>query len=732
MYANNLDSTAIIPCCARTKITNNKEKKKREITRQHIAKHKNRKMTIFSKKAQKSLLKADLLHFHESCNGKTAEDMIHEARNLYNSVLTKFPEIVNCTRINAKSPKRIPEKHVQQTLKEVHSLLTKSLFILFESTLPSGFFSGSGSESKRKGKAVSTNELIQNNGVRSMKSETTKFALQLRFATENSSATRKDQQGGKGQEGVESRPQDVHNKPLFSRETYEKLSIETYALRSRVSLLMGHPFQALIDAENALFFCHRLSVELGEIDKHCELESIFSVLEPGKIDLISLYCAQRVQVNGLLQILRTISEAYHAMKSYQNAFNFALLHEHYLKMSFILGEDTDEKEIDSAYLRAKVVEVMKKIQTELKKRHNDASIRDQILNLLHELHVPREELLAMEDSTTSFRTFETDKAFTEDELHAAGGIYEEVMKNAGAKDCQIKDTPGMGLGIIATKNIERGTKVCQDDLLVSANYKHQLQCDRCLTPITKRNGNRKKGNKKKNLSLYTPPCMHQVYCGEHCAMAAETQYHKQLCHLWPGVKAMFEWSSQGNSGFSKTHCSLVRLWAMKRSAPKNYRYIHLLNRDSIIHITKFLSVHAWAEKNSLPMLQFSTMFQTYIKNIPTLARDPMFDLRFFLTHLSMLSRYTFSANGGSLLNLGGSFFNHSCNPNVERNDEQQCFVAKRKIMRGEQLFISYVHEDDVFKRSVALLQYGFRCNCSRCLRERRTDKRDQHLIHHFK
>lgn len=703
-------------------------------------------MIIYSNTAQESLLKKDLLHFQTSCEGKSAEQMIQEAKTLFDSLLSEQPNIARRTNIGETRAHtwKIPMKHVK-ALEEANSLLTKSLFILFESTLPDGFFTqprdmDSGDAKKLVGKGFDPKEFTKNNGVKSMKDEG-KFALKLRFAPD-SPELKQRMTGIKATKGVkkESSSQVPQDSPLFTRQTYEKLSIEALALRSRVLLALGRPFQALFDAKNALFFCHRLRVELGEIDTHCDYNTVFSVVQSNEKDLIALYCAQRIRINGMLQVLRTISEAYYAMKSYQNSINFSLLHKYYHEKSISLGKEINETEIDIRHLRTKLIELLQKAKSESdpKRCSSDSNRVNELFDIFfYELCVPREELHAMASSPASIRTAVSDVPFIEEELHSPGGIFEQIMKSSGAKNCRIATVPGMGLGIVATKDIEPGMKVCHDDLLASANYGHRLLCDRCLRPLpyalnfVKENKRRNKiKNKKKAAALrkesrlHTTPCMHEFYCGEMCAIAAESQYHKPLCHLWPGIKAMFEWSEQGVSGYSRMHCSLIRLWAMKRSAPENHRFVQLLCRDSIPKLINVMDGTVWADDDSVPLGQFYETYRNYLKMIPTLARDPMFNAHFFLAHTNMLLLYTFGSDGGSILNLGASFFNHSCAPNVKRNDKEKCFVAKKKVKSGEQLFVSYVDIDlDRDQRALALSQYGFQCSCVRCVREHKIDKR---------
>jgi hypothetical protein len=78
--------------------------------------------------------------------------------------------------------------------------------------------------------------------------------------------------------------------------------------------------------------------------------------------------------------------------------------------------------------------------------------------------------------------------------------------------------------------------------------------------------------------------------------------------------------------------------------------------------------------------------------------------------------------------LFGTFFNHSCDPNVARVpifDNKTAFVVMKPIKKGEQLFISYnssftsllsiYNEPSTEKRRQELQRFGFKCSCFACV-----------------
>uniref|UniRef100_A0A1D1YJJ1 Histone-lysine N-methyltransferase ATXR2 n=1 Tax=Anthurium amnicola TaxID=1678845 RepID=A0A1D1YJJ1_9ARAE len=71
-----------------------------------------------------------------------------------------------------------------------------------------------------------------------------------------------------------------------------------------------------------------------------------------------------------------------------------------------------------------------------------------------------------------------------------------------------------------------------------------------------------------------------------------------------------------------------------------------------------------------------------------------------------------------------SCINHSCHPNAkafkrdEDKDGHATIIALRSIMEGEEITISYIDEDLPYEERQSLLaDYGFKCECPRCLEE---------------
>lgn len=88
----------------------------------------------------------------------------------------------------------------------------------------------------------------------------------------------------------------------------------------------------------------------------------------------------------------------------------------------------------------------------------------------------------------------------------------------------------------------------------------------------------------------------------------------------------------------------------------------------------------------------------------------------------------FTDNKSSLIGLyvTGSMFNHACDSNVgfmcdiENDGRDMFFITSKDIHADEELTVSYFNPDlpVEMRYMIANAQYGFTCNCSKCISER--------------
>lgn len=109
---------------------------------------------------------------------------------------------------------------------------------------------------------------------------------------------------------------------------------------------------------------------------------------------------------------------------------------------------------------------------------------------------------------------------------------------------------------------------------------------------------------------------------------------------------------------------------------------------------------------------------------PVVARTAMTEAQLAVDKMTLeeLIMAPWPSLHGTALYASVARINHSCDPNtkIEFPFNSACLqaVALKQINPGEEISISYIRQDvDVKYRKQQLLEYGFVCNCERCLRE---------------
>jgi len=87
--------------------------------------------------------------------------------------------------------------------------------------------------------------------------------------------------------------------------------------------------------------------------------------------------------------------------------------------------------------------------------------------------------------------------------------------------------------------------------------------------------------------------------------------------------------------------------------------------------------------------------------------------------LNMVQCYSFQANESPELFANAGLCNHSCDPNTSQwtSSDMILILAQRKIMKDEEICISYIKVNgDFLERKALLDKYRFDCTCARCQR----------------
>jgi hypothetical protein len=219
------------------------------------------------------------------------------------------------------------------------------------------------------------------------------------------------------------------------------------------------------------------------------------------------------------------------------------------------------------------------------------------------------------------------------------------------------------------------------------------------------------------------PCCSEPYCSSACLELSMSTYHKVLCGQ------DFTWLSQPAQGLQHNASPLRPLLMLRflsayiQSSPTSHPLDHsLLAR--LQPLTRYNHVDVFTMKDSVI---------TPIRILQQLGIDvfanPNFDTMVLHTIWTRLA----NNKAGSPDPVHGfideitpflSFFNHSCEPNVEfkrKNDSTMiCFFARKSLKKGEELFVSYVDVQDMsLNERTEMLWPWFEemCLCPRCKRE---------------
>lgn len=326
-----------------------------------------------------------------------------------------------------------------------------------------------------------------------------------------------------------------------------------------------------------------------------------------------------------------------------------------------------------------------------------------------------------------------------------------------------------GFGLFAQRNLAKGEVVLVDTCALVCHL-DPTRCHHCLARTTAKTrvpclGHLKTGN----------PCA-LAFCSTDCHKAAWELYHAPLCgadisrmeatvHRGLSSSSLFTllaWKLLGVALRSRGHTQKMKhnhftvsvaglSFQVKIAAPPEataevavdgspHTRPYIVARPADLAPMNLL----WRRTDAVGTPPFAMgAFMTDIwggmrdplKKIDSTApSDPMLDLQWLLDVYSVLApnAVTITVPGvkkvlahGLALMTAGTFFNHSCVPNINRVSDADktgsafTFVTTRAIAAGEELSVSYIAGSAPLKdcRGVLMGQYGFECDCLKCMRE---------------
>jgi len=291
----------------------------------------------------------------------------------------------------------------------------------------------------------------------------------------------------------------------------------------------------------------------------------------------------------------------------------------------------------------------------------------------------------------------------------------------------IREIPGMGRGLFADKDFEVDETIFIEVPLISVT-RNVTCCGYCVHPLPE--------DPEKCSACQTK------YCSSECKEEDFRQCHEVLCGGEidsPSYESLKKGSKSPSKRRKKSPFSSLLLLCQEEERvypvliARIFAYItlqHMRGEPSDSRCWNYLSCWIGPAAFQSDEQHFDLIFQIF-KHTPIahlVTRERYSEL------LTLITRYAYGINtcekdedgareDGVGIYQKGSFFNHNCAPNVTRdfskNDFYVEFSAMEPIKKGQQLFAEYVVRSKPVKsrRKKLLRNYGFLCNCERCVEE---------------
>eukprot|EP00755_Sulcionema_specki_P009896 Sspe_Gene.44937::Locus_22119_Transcript_1_1_Confidence_1.000_Length_1459::g.44937::m.44937/K11426/SMYD; SET and MYND domain-containing protein len=292
------------------------------------------------------------------------------------------------------------------------------------------------------------------------------------------------------------------------------------------------------------------------------------------------------------------------------------------------------------------------------------------------------------------------------------------------KRIEVAKVDGVGgrMGVLAAVDLKAGDIVLCEDPMICFSI-DENSCAVCCAKVDR--------------LLSCEVCGYEYYCSEECRSRAKEQWHAAQCVVPGGCKEV------AVSKRLQRHYSLLRLSYVELSrcfAITVAARLHGLLATNPSHptIRAFQRLARLTDDADQEVLsKYPQSFETRLSQFDQLQEilcprsttlgDPPYDFAWYRdlwmrVAANAIDICTDPENEICALLEVGSFFNHSCDPNVVhmssagRGRPTVMFKTTRAVAKGEELCISYIDTDQDTGQRQELLQqmYYFRCQCPKC------------------
>lgn len=278
---------------------------------------------------------------------------------------------------------------------------------------------------------------------------------------------------------------------------------------------------------------------------------------------------------------------------------------------------------------------------------------------------------------------------------------------------QIQHNKEFGYHVIAKCDIDVGKTVVVEKCFTSCTIINQNGCATC--------------QRVRSNFIPCEKCTSVQFCDEECKK--ENLFHVHECGIELKHPKMCKTVVQSvliaMSTFSTVEHLIEFVELLKAEGPE----MPDLVRDQKDKYRMFLKLHASFINNVIPndYLIYAQSSYLYLLQLPAVNEffgeesHKRFLMHLVLKHTIIESNsFAYTTNGRQqkmMMYAASSLFNHSCAPNLFNSyaDDQVCTTI-RPIKKGEQLFISYLNNDQPTSTRSDILRerFGFDCKCDKC------------------
>jgi SET and MYND domain-containing protein len=315
---------------------------------------------------------------------------------------------------------------------------------------------------------------------------------------------------------------------------------------------------------------------------------------------------------------------------------------------------------------------------------------------------------------------------------------------------ELRRTEEFGYGFYARQVIPKGTVLFEEDPWICATVAED-NCFHCFQPL-------------KRAGLPCLACHCEVYCSAACRTAAHAAYHQVLCGInYTDLRKRI--AANGTTLSSRCQVMILRfigvfLTAVRALARADASASHLplfhvqewpdfVFQSQVRQIADSKYFQAVAPKDKAEDADYRTNVGQFVQKFAEIQRlvsdkldgkvsdrlvpeQVLLDGDFLTVAIKIFSLFSFAVgtqkekrtnaiSHGAAIYRQGNYFNHSCVPNTRwsfgTESNRMTFSTFHKIDKGDQLFISYIPDNQTFEERQGHLkgQYGFTCQCELCM-----------------